>query len=373
MTRPGEWALAPGGAPATAGAPPARTVTNRPGPLVRDLLGAGVLTAEDVVGRGVEVRDRSTAMAIQIVRVYGGQGLLVKQALDSAGLDRLAGEIQVYRLAGEAPQLAAHLPDCRLADPDRGLLVLDFVEDAETLYEHAGRSAPDSALRALGEALGHCHQALGGTGVPGPLSEPPWVLRVIDDPTAGAGLAPEARSVLSGLSHRGAIAAALRRARAAWRAEALIHGDLKFDNCLVRSDAGESPVLLVDWELAATGDPAWDIGSVIQECMLLASPAGGDGESPGLECFGAGIGGFLGAYARSSGRMLDDELRRRVVLCTGARLLQAALEYASRDGRTPIVDRLANLGTRVLTEPGPLAAALGGSGAAVLPADRSGR
>ena len=312
-------------------------------------------------------------MAIQIVRVSGGQGLLAKQAIDSAGLERLAGEIQVYRLAGKAPQLAAHLPECRLADPARGLLVLEFVEDAETLYEHAGRTAPDSALRALGEALGRCHQALDGTGLDGPASEVPWVLRVTDDPTAGAGLAPEARSVLSGLSQRGAIASALRRARADWRAETLIHGDLKFDNCLVRSDDGESPVLLVDWELAATGDPAWDIGSVVQECMLLASAAGGAGESPGLESFGAGIGGFLDAYARSSGRMLDDEVRRRVVLCTGARLLQAALEYASRDGRTAVVDRLANLATCVLTEPGPLAAALGGSAAAVPPASRSGR
>ena len=62
--------------------------------------------------------------------------------------------------------------------------------------------------------------------------------------------------------------AALDELRGEWRQDALIHGDMKWDNCVMpRHDdparAAEG-LKIVDWELADIGDGCWDVGAVFQ-------------------------------------------------------------------------------------------------------------
>lgn len=48
----------------------------------------------------------------------------------------------------------------------------------------------------------------------------------------------------------------------------LIHGDMKWDNILVVNEISTENVVeirIVDWEFAAIGDPAWDIGGVLHD------------------------------------------------------------------------------------------------------------
>jgi aminoglycoside phosphotransferase (APT) family kinase protein len=60
----------------------------------------------------------------------------------------------------------------------------------------------------------------------------------------------------------------LRALEAAWKPTTLMHGDAKLDNVLVRMS--ERPrVWIVDWAFAGVGDPAWDVGSMLQSSLLL--------------------------------------------------------------------------------------------------------
>ena len=58
--------------------------------------------------------------------------------------------------------------------------------------------------------------------------------------------------------------------RDGWRADALIHNDIKWDNCLVFSsqESGRRTGLkIIDWEFAAVGDPCWDVGSMFSNYL----------------------------------------------------------------------------------------------------------
>ena len=61
-----------------------------------------------------------------------------------------------------------------------------------------------------------------------------------------------------------------------WRSSCLIHSDVRSDNILV---LGASSVWLIDWEMAALGDPAWDVGSMFADYLgawLSSIPITGD-------------------------------------------------------------------------------------------------
>src|SRR5260370_34423267 len=59
--------------------------------------------------------------------------------------------------------------------------------------------------------------------------------------------------------------------RPLWRYDSLIHGDMKWDNCLVSSrDGVELNLTIVDWELADIGDGAWDVATIFKEYLVTA-------------------------------------------------------------------------------------------------------
>ena len=95
----------------------------------------------------------------------------------------------------------------------------------------------------------------------------------------GRGCAPEVwataqlAQLLGAVSDAGVIAG-LRAARARWSRLCLVHGDLKHDNVLVCGAGGDRLVVLVDWEMARLGDPAWDLAA------LAARLHGGPGRRP---------------------------------------------------------------------------------------------
>ena len=61
------------------------------------------------------------------------------------------------------------------------------------------------------------------------------------------------------------LATALDRMTAEWSCKRLIHGDVKWENCLWMTAAtGAATLKWVDWELADLGDPNWDAGCFVQ-------------------------------------------------------------------------------------------------------------
>jgi len=90
-----------------------------------------------------------------------------------------------------------------------------------------------------------------------------------------------------------------------WRTEQLIHGDVKWENCLWTASTGR--MHWIDWELADAGDPLWDAGCFVQS-YLTRWP----------EVDRRALDVFIDAYA--------PEARPAILRCAAARLVQTSLE-----------------------------------------------
>ena len=140
------------------------------------------------------------------------------------------------------------------------------------------------------------------------------------------------------------LCAALDELPATWRDDAVIHGDIRWDNLVaVRRDASRrwTRLQLIDWELCGPGDPAFDIGAYLGEYLRawLQSIPIIDPLDPGRLLAHAGLPlrrmrpvlrAFWSAYAdhaRATAPELSRTLRRASRFA-GLRLLTAALEEA---------------------------------------------
>jgi Ser/Thr protein kinase RdoA (MazF antagonist) len=153
----------------------------------------------------------------------------------------------------------------------------------------------------------------------------PWVLRALgrDRPAFLRANGP-LMEVLDGLVC-GPLPELLDRLAATRQVAAAVHGDLQLDNVLI--DVRGS-ITFVDWEYAGCGDPAWDVGTLAQE-LISRSPA-----TDAASCapvLGGAVRVLQSAYSAASPETGEQpEFAWRVLGCLAARLLQRALQLASR-------------------------------------------
>lgn len=259
--------------------------------LVFYLLHRGFLTYESLVDGSVRVAADRTRHHTFAVLQRSGRDYFVKQSAghpDAAAT--LKREATCYQLAreGEAlPSLGDLLPDLLLYDDERNALVLELLPNAENaavFHRRVGR-CPELLGRLLGEALGRYHSTDAeshGDSFPEEIfpRHLPWILSFdLDGDRTPYGLSPANQQLLQRVREEPAMVSGLERLRQEWRVEALIHGDMKWENCVVYPDSTAQEDLclkVVDWEAATLGDPRWDIGSLLQSylsSLVLAPPA----------------------------------------------------------------------------------------------------
>jgi hypothetical protein len=124
-------------------------------------------------------------------------------------------------------------------------------------------------------------------------------------------------------------------------AGALVHGDVRWENCLALPAPGRrrrTRLLLVDWELAGRADSAFDVGSALAEYLQawVVSVPMIEAVDPGQLVAGArhplssmrpAMHAFWSAYRTASPQPPP---LRRVVELAAARLLQTAVEMSQR-------------------------------------------
>lgn len=310
------------------------------------LLEAGLLTRADVVDGGLVVDDASRRNRNYAVRTRDGRGYFLKQGDLRPYPETLEREARAYRFVrGRAGAFASdHMPRLVRYDRSEGLLVLAHVDS------HGGRTAPEDDVEGgrerawgLGRALARLHDV--PPPDPGEFAAPgPWILSL---PRPGREILDEFSVVavhVVRIVQQSAVLAAhfADLSRDAGR-RALIHGDVRWDNCLMRADGGAEPprkAVLVDWELSGAGDPCRDVGGVISEFLsswvrslpsapsIPAEVSVAAATTPVAGLRGA-LGDFWEAY-RGGGRSADEgwPFLRRAVRCSSARLVQSALESA---------------------------------------------
>lgn len=220
----------------------------------------------------------------------GGPGLFVKQVREPEpqAFATLRREAACYLLARDVPGLAALarlMPGRIDHDPARSVLIVDLLPDAENvteLHQRLGAFPPEIGA-LLGRGLAAYHAGLDSRleGHAGAAAFPRQVHWILNLPASGyavleqMGGAPA--ELAAWLRWNAELPQRLAELAREWRADSLIHGDMKWDNCLVHPGPDGQPRLrIIDWELADLGDAAWDVGSIFQSYyvhLLLSTPA----------------------------------------------------------------------------------------------------
>ena len=302
------------------------------------LLTRGLISRESIVDGDLTITDASHRnRAFRVLR--GSQpGYFIKQVRerDSASIRYWETENACYRRLSPATFLPKHFA----SDFDSHIHVLELVTESETLSEYHQRQAPCpvTAARKQGVALSALHRATEGSEEPGKI---PWILSVHEtNPAWFDSLSQANARLLEMVQGYPEYCALLSALRSEWQPSCLIHGDVKWDNFLIRdAESPDAGVLLVDWEMAVFGDPCWDAGAVFQAYLnfwiysmpfhettqsdVLVSRA----QRP-LEQLQPAIREFWDSY--SSGMALDREASRvmlsRSVRFGAARMIQSAYE-----------------------------------------------
>jgi hypothetical protein len=96
--------------------------------------------------------------------------------------------------------------------------------------------------------------------------QPPWILSIHRHPESAARFLSGGNAQLVSLVQQSPdFQRHIDELRDEWQQDSLIHGDIKFTNCIVFTQTdGTLGFRIVDWELADYGDAAWDVGGVFQ-------------------------------------------------------------------------------------------------------------
>lgn len=331
------------------------------------LLSLGVVKARSVLEEDLTIVDASRRNCVFLATTSTGPTFVVKQA-PPAHAAPLAHEATILRLLAGRPELAGHVPAVVHEEPGGGCIVLRTAGGGRDWGDHQGRF-PRLPARVLGRVLAVLH----GSGVQAPADgpEPVWGLLLPEPPhDLILGLSAGSQDVVARVQRSDDLCGRLAELRSADAAEALVHGDLRWDNCLALPAPGarrRTRVLLVDWELAGRADPAFDVGSVVAEYLRVwvGSVPIVEAVDPGrlvararhpLGAMRPAVDAFWSAYREAAERPPG---LRRVIEMTAVRLLQTAVERAQGlSAPTAHVITLVQLADNMLRRPEDAASGL---------------
>lgn len=350
--------------------------------LVHYLLDRRLVTFDSVVdGDFLVVDATSRNRNFKVIRKgAGASSYFVKQikTWEPAAISSLQCEANCYWLSRNDPDFAPLrelLPSFHAYDAGSHVLVVELLVGAENLseYHRRLRAFPIDVGARLGAALGAYHRGEGppkgqGKGIATFPGNVPWILSFH---THGAhlfgNLSAANSQLLAVLQRYPEFQGALDSLKARWRVNSLIHGDMKWENCIFTPAADGSPgIKVVDWELADLGDACWDVGAIFQaylSCWVLSLPEGGDAPlehlveqaTYPLESMQPAVRAFWRSYVETRGADVRDagELLERSALYGAARMVQTAFEYMNYSPQiTPSALRLLQVSLNVLTNPG---------------------
>ena len=259
------------------------------------LLNRGLVSQASIVSSDLSVVASPHRNANYKVVSEHSPSYLVKQGVGTERAATVEREAAVYRFfdsilseSEAGADVRKYLPRCCLYDPDAHILVLDLVAGAEDLrwrYQRVGRFSAELAAE-LGRALGKLHRIPASAWDENAPAQPaallPHIVLNIHRPRrdtyfalSGANL--QLLRIIQSFPEFGEL---LDRLRHEWRDECFLHGDLKSSNLLSAPTGknGRPAIKIVDWEMAGTGDPCWDVGSVFSDYLsfwLLSIPITG--------------------------------------------------------------------------------------------------
>lgn len=160
------------------------------------------------------------------------------------------------------------------------VLILEYIENdgnLDSIYESISRASLQICMFKVSEILKSFHFQLS----PKELSHHrlrkfskyhPWVLN-IPDWFEGKSPPPFSKErmnnqVIYAITNYPEHLDFIRRTKAKYKFESLIHGDVKFSNLLFKKSENRISLKLVDWEISDIGDSLWDVAGFIHNILL---------------------------------------------------------------------------------------------------------
>lgn len=325
-----------------AGRPPAPGAQLEADDVISYLMGLRELTAAELVHSAfwVEQLDRRNVSYV----VHTDRPRYFLKRARNAWDNGLPAEAAAYR-ALRGTSVGSYLPALVSDESTPHILTLQHLGDVRTLREFhqtTGR-APAYLGREVGRMLAALHQSVVTLAAEDRAETAPWALTLLNPPlsvlqTESSGTL----EVLRRIQGDPRLMSTLDEVLAGWRVTALCHNDMRLDNLLLTPDRR---LAVVDWELCAPGDAAWDVAGFIEGYLELwltgavsRSQRGTARAGPGtdvparrsLTVYRPLLRGFWEAYgaARLPYGLAEPVSAPRTARLVGVRLLQAALEYS---------------------------------------------
>jgi Ser/Thr protein kinase RdoA (MazF antagonist) len=305
------------------------------------LLSLGLVKPRDVVEEHLTIADASRRNCVFLAATRGRPTYVIKQASPRTART-LAHEAAVLRALANTTELTGQVPTVVHHEPEAARVVLRTPGGARdwSKFQSPARF-PRTPARMLGRALAGLHRLPADyVGDLPPGVNPMWGLSLPEPPhELLLDLSAGAQDLVARLQAGHALCERLDELRHADSDRTLVHGDLRWDNCLAVSAPGSrrrTRLLLVDWELAGPGIAAFDVGTVLAEYLRswvgsipIVEPGHPDRlvgrASHPLLGMQPAIHAFWSAYAHANPRR---PTLQQVIELTAVRVLQTAVEAA---------------------------------------------
>ena len=311
-----------------------------------------LLEFDSVVDGDFMVVDQSSRNRnLKIVR-RKSPGFFIKQVSFSSPeyTQTLAREAACYRLSKEHAEFGAMralMPEFHYFDSAKHILVIELLNDAESVWEYHQRVRcfPLDIAKLQGETLGSYHRQVSADAARAEAGvfaqQVPWILSLHETNPAYLGQVSRGNAQLIGiLQQYPEFESALSAIKAGWNYASLIHGDIKWENMVLSYGGGDAVRLkIIVWEIADLGDECWDLGAVIQAYLTFwvfslplsggAAVADAVAAAPlDAESMKPALAAYWQAYAESRGLDADASRRKlvRSMSCAAARMIQTAYE-----------------------------------------------
>jgi hypothetical protein len=351
--------------------------------LAHYLTARGLITTESVVAGDFILAEAGRRNRNFKVSRRALPGIFVKQvkSTEPQATMTVQREATFYRAIASDPRYAPLrdlIPEFLDYDAARHAIALTLTENAESLAEQQMREGvvPPGVAAQAGTALARIH-SFGATAAADASLRPslpcqiPWPLTVDQQGYSFlTGYGALGTQLSQAVAQTPALSAGLPALRTLWQYDSLTHGDMKWDNCLLRGEQ----LVVVDWELADLGDGAWDVASVFKEYVALVVLNRASREAARaqqlpepaeitLDTAQPSLRAFWKAYCNGRGLtgIAAQQYLDRAVRYLAARLVIAVLEYCAFAQQLDATGRvLLENARRIIEQPEIAAAQLAG-------------
>lgn len=246
------------------------------------MLSRDLITSQCVVGGNVAILDNSRRN--RNYRIISPDGCyLLKQAVGSDRIETLSREAAIYQQLFSGDQkngIASHLPRFCAYDSEQHILILELIQDAETLREQQQRlgRASSHAAKQIADALASLHRVKLTSKEK--TTTPRASVLSLHQPSLASyrNISRGALQLVEVIQKQKGLTDHLDQLRHEWQPSGFIHGDIRAENFLIPAplgrgkrpaeiSRGKRPVKIVDFEFAGAGDAAWDVGSLFAEYL----------------------------------------------------------------------------------------------------------